>query len=51
MNHVENWATQRGDRQIGLQVFTANQPALNLYHQLGYQPQSLWMVKSLHPEK
>lgn len=51
MGYVENWATQRGDRQIGLQVFTANQPALNLYHQLGYQTQSLWMVKPLHPEK
>ncbi len=47
MHHVENWAASRGDRQIGLQVFQSNQPAINLYHQLGYQTQSLWMVKSL----
>ncbi|WP_321206822.1 GNAT family N-acetyltransferase [Tolypothrix tenuis] len=51
MKYVENWANQRGDRQLGLQVFQSNQPALNLYHQLGYQTQSLWMVKSLSTEK
>ncbi|MTJ53394.1 GNAT family N-acetyltransferase [Anabaena sp. UHCC 0253] len=47
MDYIENWAKQKGDRQIGLQVFLSNTPALNLYHQLGYQEQSLWMVKSL----
>ncbi|AFY34911.1 N-acetyltransferase [Calothrix sp. PCC 7507] len=47
MHYVENWAAQRGDRQIGLQVFQSNQAALDLYNQLGYQTQSLWMVKSL----
>ena len=47
MNYIENWAKQRGYGQIGLQVFQTNTPALNLYHQLGYQEQSLWMVKSL----
>jgi ribosomal protein S18 acetylase RimI-like enzyme len=51
MRYVENWAIARGDRQIGLQVFKSNQPALNLYNQLGYQTQSLWMVKSLDSEK
>ncbi|BAY22319.1 GCN5-related N-acetyltransferase [Calothrix sp. NIES-2100] len=51
MKYLENWATQRGDRQIGLQVFQSNQAALNLYDQLGYQTQSLWMVKSLNIEK
>ena len=49
MRHVEDWARKRGDRQISLQVFRSNQPALNLYNQLGYQTQSLWMVKFLHP--
>ncbi|TAE57301.1 MAG: GNAT family N-acetyltransferase [Nostocales cyanobacterium] len=48
MQHIEKWAKQRGDRQIGLQVFTINTPALNLYQQLGYQTQSLWMIKSLY---
>ncbi|MDZ8033914.1 GNAT family N-acetyltransferase [Nostoc sp. DedSLP04] len=51
MEYVENWAIQRGDRQIGLQVFQSNKPALNLYNQLGYQTQSLWMVKFLSAEK
>lgn len=47
MRYVENWARARGDRQLGLQVFQANKAALNLYNHLGYQPQSLWMVKQL----
>ncbi|MDB9457611.1 GNAT family N-acetyltransferase [Dolichospermum circinale CS-1225] len=47
MNYIENWAKQRGYGKIGLQVFQTNIPALDLYHQLGYQEQSLWMVKSL----
>ena len=51
MSYMENWARMRGDRQVGLQVFQANQPALNLYSQLGYQTQSFWMVKSLDLEK
>jgi len=51
MRYVENWARNRGDRQIGLQVFESNTPALNLYNQLGYQTQSLLMIKSLHTDK
>lgn len=47
MQLAETWAQERGDRQIGLQVFQANWPALNLYQQLGYQTQSLWMVKPM----
>ncbi|MGH8001349.1 MAG: GNAT family N-acetyltransferase [Brasilonema sp.] len=47
MRYVENWARARGDRQIALQVFQNNTAALNLYNQLGFQTQSLWMVKSL----
>lgn len=47
LRYLENWAAARGDRQIGLQVFQANSSALNLYKQLGYQTQSLWMVKPL----
>jgi len=48
MRYAESWAKARGDRQIGLQVFQRNQPALHLYHKLGYQAQSLWMIKPLH---
>jgi len=47
MKKAENWARERGDRQIGLQVFVTNKPALNLYQKLGYQTHSLWMLKSL----
>jgi ribosomal protein S18 acetylase RimI-like enzyme len=47
MTYAEAWAKERGDRQIGLQVFQSNQPALNLYTKLGYQPQSISMMKSL----
>ncbi|MCW6050422.1 GNAT family N-acetyltransferase [Lyngbya sp. CCAP 1446/10] len=44
---AENWARSRGDRQIGLQVFLNNQPAMNLYQKLGYESHSVWMIKSL----
>ena len=47
MCYVEAWARRQGYHQIGLQVFQSNQAALNLYHQLGYQTQSLSMVKHL----
>lgn len=50
MRQAEDRARERGDRQIGLQVFQSNQPALSLYHQLGYQTQSFWMVKPLFPQ-
>lgn len=50
MQYAQNWAKSRGDRQIGLQVFPANTAALNLYDRLGYQTQSLWMIKSLRIE-
>jgi ribosomal protein S18 acetylase RimI-like enzyme len=47
MHHAETWAQQRGDRQIGLQVFADNFPAVSLYKSAGYQAVSLWMAKSL----
>jgi GNAT superfamily N-acetyltransferase len=47
MHHAEEWAKERGDRQMGLQVFVANQPAISLYQKLGYASQSIWMVKPL----
>ncbi len=47
IRQAEEWAKIRGDRQIGLQVFQSNQAAVNLYQNLGYQTQSLWMVKPL----
>jgi ribosomal protein S18 acetylase RimI-like enzyme len=47
MRYAEDWAKNRGDRQMGLQVFQSNQAALNLYSGLGYQTQSLWLKKLL----
>ena len=51
MQHAEAWARAKGDRQIGLQVFRSNQAALTLYEKLGFQPQSVWMVKPLEGEE
>jgi GNAT superfamily N-acetyltransferase len=47
VRHAEQWTKQRGDRKISLQVFVQNQPALNLYKKLGYQPQSISMIRTL----
>ena len=44
---VETWAIDKGLGEVALQVFQANSSALNLYNQLGYQTQSLSMVKPL----
>ena len=47
MNQAQNWAKARGDRQIGLQVFPHNQPALTFYQSLGFHTHSLLMLKPL----
>lgn len=47
MRQAEDWASARGDRQLGLQVFQVNAGAIALYQKLGYQVQSLWMLKPL----
>lgn len=44
---AENYAQERGDKLIGLQVFLKNTSALALYHKLGYQSNSSLMLKSL----
>lgn len=45
VRYAETWAKARGDRQIGLQVFETNLPAMTLYQTLGYGTQSRWMTK------
>ncbi|MEA5470629.1 GNAT family N-acetyltransferase [Spirulina sp. 06S082] len=47
MHYAHTLARERGDRQIGVHVFSHNLPALNLYKRLGYETQSLLMVKKL----
>ncbi len=44
---AETWAKQRGDRQISLQVFAHNQPAVGLYQSLGYEVEAYAMLKRL----
>ena len=51
LHQAQQWAQNRGDRQIGLQVFPFAQPALKLYQSLGYQTYSLMMLKPLKLEK
>lgn len=47
LQHAEAWAKSQGYTQIGLQVFTTNQPAIALYQQLGYQPRAISMIREL----
>ena len=47
MRYAEAWASTRGDRQLSLQVFSANQTAIDLYRKLGYQTLSYSMFKPL----
>lgn len=47
LQHAQDWAQARGDRQIGLQVFAENEAAIALYRKLGYQTHSLWLNKPL----
>lgn len=47
IQHAEAWAKNSGYTQMGLQVFTANQSAIELYQQLGYQPRSISMMRDL----
>jgi ribosomal protein S18 acetylase RimI-like enzyme len=47
MEHAQAWAKAQGYTQIGLQVFISNQPAIDLYQQLGYQSRSISMMRDL----
>jgi GNAT superfamily N-acetyltransferase len=47
LEHIEDWSKMKGYTQIGLQVFSENKPAIELYQQLGYQPKSIAMMREL----
>lgn len=47
MQYAEAWAKDRGYTQVGLQVFTDNQPAIDLYQKLGYRATSISMIREL----
>jgi ribosomal protein S18 acetylase RimI-like enzyme len=48
MQQAEAWAIEQGNGQIGLHVFVDNAPARNLYRQLGYVSQSVFLRKRLN---
>jgi ribosomal protein S18 acetylase RimI-like enzyme len=45
IDRARQWAKGHGQRQIGLQVFLANENALSLYRNLGFQTRSLLMLE------
>jgi GNAT superfamily N-acetyltransferase len=51
MQWAFNWAALKGDRQVSLQVFDWNKPALKLYQKMGFSSQFLGMTKTLSQSK
>ncbi|KWZ83161.1 GNAT family N-acetyltransferase [Heyndrickxia coagulans] len=47
MKKAEEWAKQKGYKELVLQVFSANEKAIKLYEMLGYEPDSMVMVKQI----
>jgi ribosomal protein S18 acetylase RimI-like enzyme len=45
IERAREWAGGRGQKQIGLQVFTSNQNAISLYRKLGFETRSLLMIE------
>ncbi|MEY2984153.1 MAG: hypothetical protein RLZZ568_770 [Cyanobacteriota bacterium] len=45
LNHAQHWGQQRGDKWLGLQVFSHNQAAINLYGKLGFTSRALLLQK------
>ena len=44
---AENWAKEQGYRLLHLEVFANNEKALNFYQNLGFQAETLHMIKPL----
>jgi len=49
MTYAEQWAAERGAREIALNVFGRNAVARELYSSLGYSERSVAMAKRLTP--
>ena len=47
MSEAHRWARDRGLTQVGLSVYDFNQPALRLYQELGYAPDSHRLFRNL----
>jgi ribosomal protein S18 acetylase RimI-like enzyme len=48
MKAGEEWAHDRGLRELSLDVWSTNEPALAFYRRLGYTAESLCMVKRVN---
>ena len=51
MAAAEEWARSRGYRLLALEVFAANERARAFYRRLGYQEETLTLVKELRPDE
>jgi len=51
MQKAEEWAQERGIRLLSLNVFALNEKALRLYRKMGYDIDSMRMVKILPQDK
>jgi len=49
LQHAQQWSQARGERQLGLQVFPHNTPALELYQKLGFQTHAITMLQTWSP--
>lgn len=47
MAAAETWARENNYATLGLNVFAANKKALRFYHQLGYESETIKMVKTI----
>jgi len=47
MKGAENWSKQQGYRLLHLEVFANNEKAKGFYNNLGFEPETLHMVKPL----
>jgi ribosomal protein S18 acetylase RimI-like enzyme len=46
LQYAQQWSQARGDRQLGLQVFPHNRPALELYRKLGFQTHAITLLQT-----
>jgi ribosomal protein S18 acetylase RimI-like enzyme len=46
IEQAQQWGQARGDRRLGLQVFSHNQGAIALYEKLGFAPRALLLHKT-----
>jgi len=46
LSQAQQWGQQRGDKRLGLQVFTHNPEAIALYEKMGFTPRALLLEKT-----